>query len=257
MSNELNIQAVISAAELVKKARRGIVLTGAGISTPSGIPDFRSEDSGLWQRFNPHEVATLSSFRYRPENFFTWMRDLARDIFAAAPNPAHTALTQLETAGYITTIVTQNIDGLHQRAGSGRVLEVHGSLSTLTCIRCYLKFDSQGFIEPYLINGTIPACPKCHGILKPDVILFEEQLPIRTWMQAQDSFRKSDLVIVAGSSLEVMPVAGLPMMAIENGAPLILINETPTYLDVRAQIVLRGDVAEILPAIAAEVLCDG
>lgn len=241
------------AVELLRSSQRGVVLTGAGVSTPSGIPDFRSAGSGLWTRYDPYEVASLSAFRYRPEQFFAWMRPLTLQVLQASPNPAHFALAQLERAGHIQTIITQNIDGLHQRAGSKTVLEIHGSFQTLTCVSCYRKVEATGFIEPYLETGEIPRCPDCRNILKPDTILFEEQLPVRTWLLAEAACQSCDLILVAGSSLEVMPVAGLPMEAISHGAPLIIVNQTPTYIDVRAQAVLHGDVAEIIPRLAEEI----
>ncbi len=245
---------VRSAAALIRSSRYAIALTGAGISTPSGIPDFRSAGSGLWTRYDPMEVASLSVFRYHPEKFFAWMRPLALEILQAQPNSAHLGLARLERAGYLHAIITQNIDGLHHRAGSLRVLEVHGSLRTLTCIGCYHRFDSAGYIDPYLENGEIPRCPDCRNILKPDVVLFEEQLPIHIWLEAQKESDRCDLMIVGGSSLEVMPVAGLPMRVVENHAALILINQSPTYIDERADVVLRGDVAVIIPALVFEVL---
>lgn len=243
-----------NAASLIRSKKKGVVLTGAGISTPSGIPDFRSAGSGLWKRYNPLEVASLSAFRYHPEKFYAWMRELAFELWRAEPNAAHFALAQLEETGCLQTIITQNIDGLHQRAGSKRVLEVHGSVQTLTCVGCYHQHPSNGIIGPFLETGEIPRCPDCHQILKLDVVLFEEQLPIRIWLSAQEACRNCDLILVTGSSLEVMPVAGLPMQAIEHGASLILINQSDTYLDVRADVILRGDVADILPRIAEEVL---
>jgi len=242
------------ASKLIRTSRRGVVLSGAGISTPSGIPDFRSEGSGLWHRYNPMEVASLSAFRYRPEKFFAWMRPLALDIIQALPNPAHFALARLEQAGYLDTVITQNIDSLHQRAGSRNVLEVHGGLRTLTCIGCYQKYDSSDYIEPYLETGEIPHCTSCYSILKPDVVLFEEQLPYDTWREAEDASRICDLMLVAGSSLEVVPVAGLPLRAVENNARLIIVNQTATYMDERADVVLHEDVADVLPHIAEEVI---
>jgi NAD-dependent deacetylase len=242
------------AANLISESQHAVVLSGAGISTPSGIPDFRSEGSGLWTRYDPMEVASLRVFRYHPEKFFAWMRSLALLIFQADPNAAHLALARLEQAGYIETVITQNIDGLHRRAGSQHVLEVHGSLQTLTCIGCYHQYESSGFIEPYLENGDIPHCPNCKDILKPDAVLFEEQLPYRTWLQAEQAIKSCDLLLVTGSSLEVLPVAGLPMRALENKAHLIIVNQTPTYIDDRADLVFNEDVADIIPQIAEEVL---
>jgi NAD-dependent deacetylase len=245
---------ILLACELIRATNRGVVLTGAGISTPSGIPDFRSAGSGLWSRYNPMEVASLSAFRYKPENFFDWMRPLARQMAHAQPNPAHIALAHLEQAGFIRAVITQNIDGLHQRAGSREVFEVHGTFQTLTCIGCYRQYPAGGYIEPYIDKGLIPRCPKCEQVLKPDVILFEEQLPYRTWTLAQQACHQCDLIIVAGSSLEVTPVANLPYEAVQNDAKLIIINQTPTYLDSRANVLLRGNVAEVIPRITRGVI---
>jgi NAD-dependent deacetylase len=241
--------ALEDAAELFRKAQRVVVLTGAGISTPSGIPDFRSEGSGLWSRDEPMEVASLSTFRTAPERFFHWFRPLASQIFYALPNPAHQALAAYEQAGYSKTILTQNIDGLHQKAGSSHVVELHGTLRTLSCGQCYRQFASEIFLKPFIENETIPRCTDCNGILKPDVILFGEQLPQLAWQAAQRAARRCDLMLVAGSSLEVLPVAGLPLQALDRGAHLIVVNNTPTYVNVRADIVLTENVATILPEI--------
>jgi len=237
------------AAELFRKAKRVVVLTGAGISTPSGIPDFRSEGSGLWSRDEPLETASLNTFRTAPEKFFHWFRPLANQIFHACPNPAHTALAEFEQAGYQNTIITQNIDGLHQKAGSKQVVEMHGTLRTLSCTQCYKKFPSEEFLKPFIENGTLPHCINCNGLLKPDVILFGEQLPQAAWQEAQRATRQCDLIMVAGSSLEVLPVAGLPIQALDHGAHLIVINNTTTYVNVRADIVITENVATIIPEI--------
>jgi NAD-dependent deacetylase len=160
----------------------------------------------------------------------------------------------LENAGFTRAVITQNIDGLHRKAGSKNIYEVHGSFETLTCIACYRRFANSQFLTPYIEFGKIPTCPECAHVLKPDIILFEEQLPKRIWLAAQEACRTCDLMIVAGSSLEVLPVAGLPMRALENGAHLILMNNSETYLDVRADVVIYEDVAETLPLIVHEVM---
>lgn len=245
--------AIEDAAELIRTAKRAVVLTGAGISTPSGIPDFRSEGTGLWSRDEPLEVASLTTFRTAPGRFFEWFRPLAGQIFYAKPNAAHQALAHLEETGFVKTVVTQNIDALHQKAGSTCVVETHGTMKTLTCTRCYQTFDSEPFFKSFIEAGTIPTCAMCGGVLKPDVILFGEQLPHAAWVQAQRAARQCDLMLVAGSSLEVLPVAGLPMQAIDHGAHLIVINNTPTYINVRADIVIMENVASILPEIAKRV----
>ncbi len=246
--------AIQFAGELLRKARHAIVLTGAGMSTPSGIPDFRSEGTGLWSRDEPLEVASLSTFRTHPEKFYNWFRPLAAQIFSARPNPAHLALAELEQSGRLNAIATQNIDMLHQKAGSANVIEMHGTLATLSCTQCFHKMDALPYLKPFVEEGILPACPRCGAVLKPDVILFGEQLPQKEWFHAQRASRACDLMIVAGSSLEVMPVASLPMQAIDRGAHLLIVNNSPTYLDVRADAVLQGDVVDIIPAIVEQAV---
>lgn len=247
-------QAIRCASDIIRASKKGVLLSGAGYSTPSGIPDFRSPETGLWNRSDPMEVASLISFRYNPANFYQWMRPLAGTIHSASPNAAHLKLATLQKNGFIQTIITQNIDGLHQKAGSMDVIEVHGSLETMTCIGCYRHYDSREFIEPYLLENQIPHCPVCGKVLKPDLVLFGEQLPTKTWLRANEASKNCDLMIVAGSSLEVLPVAGLPMLALENGAHLIIINKSSTYLDVRADVVFHEDLVEIIPLIAKSVI---
>mgnify|MGYP001816594516 FL=1 len=245
-----------SAARLILSAKDGVVLTGAGISTPSGIPDFRTPGSGVWSRFNPMEVASLSAFRAQPEKFFAWLHPLAKKMFEALPNPAHYALAFLEKAGYLQAVITQNIDGLHQRAGSEQVLELHGSMETLTCIGCYRKYPAGNYISRYIDQEIPPRCPDCDQILKPDVILYEEQLPKVTWLKAQKACRECSVIIVVGSSLEVTPSATLPLSALEKNAKLIIINQGQTYLDTQADVRIEGDVAEVLPLLSKAVLDD-
>ena len=252
-SNQL-LEDLEFAAELLREARHAVVLTGAGLSTPSGIPDFRSAGTGLWSHDEPLEVASLLTFRTHPERFFNWFRPLASQICYASPNPAHLALAQLEAQGRVKAILTQNIDLLHYQAGSKNVIELHGSLRTLSCTQCYRQFDHRDYLPAFIERGELPHCPVCAALLKPDVILFGEQLPYQAMARAQQEIRLCDLVLVIGSSLEVLPVAGLPMQAIDHGAHLIMINNSPTYLNVRADLVLPEDVAKIIPAIAERVL---
>jgi NAD-dependent deacetylase len=242
------------AADLFRQAKHVVLLTGAGLSTPSGIPDFRSTGTGLWSRDEPMEVASLSTFRIAPERFFDWFRPLARQIYYAKPNAAHLSLTSLEKAGHIRSIITQNIDMLHQKAGSQTVIEMHGTMRTLTCTQCYHREDAALHLDGFVNDGTIPRCSRCKNILKPDVILFGEQLPQTAWFKAQREARHCDLMLVVGSSLEVLPVAGLPMQALDRGAHLIIVNNAPTYINVRADAVFFEDVAVIIPAIAEKVL---
>ena len=246
--------AIEFAADLFRQSKHAVVLTGAGFSTPSGIPDFRSTGTGLWSSAEPMDVASLNTFRAAPERFFQWFRPLAHQIFDAQPNPAHCALAELENAGRLDAIITQNIDCLHQKAGSQNIIEMHGSMQTLTCTQCYHQVDAGLYLVSFAEKGEIPHCPKCAQILKPDVILFGEQLPQIAWFKAQREARQCDLMLVAGSSLEVLPVAGLPMQALDRGAHLIIINNTQTYLNVRADVAIMEDVAVIVPAIVERVL---
>ncbi|HCC78175.1 MAG: hypothetical protein A2X25_04775 [Chloroflexi bacterium GWB2_49_20] len=252
--NERVSKSIEFAGELICKSKHAVILTGAGISTPSGIPDFRSEGTGLWSYDEPLVVASLSTFRYHPELFYEWMRPLISCILNAQPNPAHLAIARMEQAGYIKAIITQNIDNLHQKAGSRHVYETHGSIQSMSCTQCFQKTASDFFIKPLIEAGTLPVCQKCGGLLKPDVILFGEQMPNTAWQTAQKAARTCDLMLVAGSSLEVLPVAGLPMQALDRGAHLIIINQTPTYLGVRADVLILEDVARVIPAIAEQVL---
>jgi len=247
---------ISQAAAILRASQHTAALTGAGISTPSGIPDFRSRGSGLWERFDPMQVASLSSFRYHPEHFFEWFRPLAIKMLNAEPNPAHVALAKLEKAGILTGVVTQNIDNLHRRAGSLIVYEIHGHMREATCISCFRRDNTPDLLKHFMEEGTLPLCPECGGILKPNVVLFGEQLPHRVVEDARSLLAKSDLILVAGSSLEVTPAALFPIPAINAGAKLIIINHEPTYLDERATLIFRQDVAQILPQITAEVLGD-
>jgi NAD-dependent deacetylase len=242
-----------TAAELIKNASNIVILTGAGISTPSGIPDFRSPGSGLWNQVNSMEVASIITFRQYPEHFYEWVRPLAIKILTAKPNPAHLALAKLEAAGKLGSIITQNIDGLHQAANSQNVLEVHGHLREMTCIRCYSIKKSEVVLEQFLASGSVPRC-ECGGVLKPNVILFGEQLPVKTLHNAKTAAAEADLMIVVGSSLEVMPVADMPQQAVDRGSKLIIINYQQTYMDSQADVVIHHDVTEALPRIVELVV---
>ena len=247
-------EGILEAANLIRKAKYAVALTGAGSSTPSGVPDFRSDGSGLWVRYLPTEIATLTVFKRHPERFFKWLRPLASHMLSAQPNDAHLALAKLEQRDVLKTVITQNIDGLHRRAGSVNVLPVHGTLETMTCIECYQQVDAAPYTHPYIEDGIIPRCENCGNYLKPDVVLFEEQLPAKIWVKARQAIDSCDLLLIAGTSLLVAPVAQLPERARKHNARIIIVNQTPTYMDPHADVVLQGDVAEIIPAILAEVL---
>lgn len=243
--------AFAAATALLRSAQCAIALTGAGISTPSGIPDFRSPHSGLWERHDPAEVASIYGFRHNPARFYNWIRPLARTILDAEPNPAHFALARMERSGRLCSVITQNIDLLHSRAGSQTVHEVHGHLRTVTCIHCFREYPSHPYLLAYLETGAMPRCPECGHTLKPNVILFGEQLPARALGAARREAARCDVMLIVGSSLEVYPAADLPVLAHRRGAKLIFVNLMDTALDSLAEIVIHGDAADVLPRLAA------
>ncbi len=236
------------AANLFRKAKHAIALTGAGHSTPSGIPDFRSPDSGLWATADPMMVASISGFRLNPQAFFDWVRPLAELLLRAEPNPAHHALAELETMGLLQAVITQNIDELHQKAGSKRVLELHGHFRQATCIRCYKVVAAQELMQEFVASGEVPRC-QCGGVMKPNVILFGEQLPVEVLNAAQQEARQCDVILVAGSSLQVAPASDIPLIAHRHGAEIVIVNYEPTPLDRHASVVIHEDVAKVLPRI--------
>jgi NAD-dependent deacetylase len=239
------------AVALLMQSRHAIALTGAGISTPSGIPDFRSPDSGVWRNSNPMEVATIYAFRHRPQAFYDWIRPLAKLTLLAEPNAAHLALAEMEASGLLKCVITQNIDMLHTRAGSQTIYEVHGHLRQATCLHCYHVYDAAPIISDFVASGVAPLCTGCGGVLKPNVILFGEQLPVRILQQAQREAKRCDVMLVAGSSLEVAPAGDLPLLARQQGARLIFINYEETHLDSLADICIHADVVDVLPVLAA------
>ena len=244
---------IARAVELLQAARHAVALTGAGISTASGIPDFRSPESGLWERGDPLQVASIYAFRSRPQDFYDWIYPLAELAVAARPNPAHRALAQLESHGPLEAVITQNIDMLHVQAGSKRVLEIHGHLREMTCLRCFEIVPAAEKMAAFIETGRAPYCG-CGGVLKPNVILFGEQLPVRVLQQSQRQSRQCDVMLVAGSSLEVAPAGELPRLAKESGAALIIVNYGETHLDHLADVVIRGGVEDVLPRLAAPFL---
>ncbi len=248
-------EAIASAARLLRRARYTVALTGAGMSTPSGIPDFRSPGSGLWEKADPLEVASLYAFRRQPRAFYVWIRPLARLLRDALPNPGHLALARLEGRGYLRAVITQNIDNLHQEAGSTEVLEVHGHLRSATCIDCYRPRPGGALLRQFLADTAVPRCPECGGVMKPDVVLFGEQLPVDVVNATLAHVACADLMLVAGSSLEVAPVSQLPIRIHRQGGRLIVVNLESTYVDDEADVVIHGDVATVLPRIARACGC--
>jgi NAD-dependent deacetylase len=243
---ELEVQ---QAAQLLRHSRYAVALTGAGISTASGIPDFRSREIGMWEQRDPMNVASLISFRHRPDLFFEWMTPLFYKLIEAKPNPAHYALARLEALGIIKSVITQNIDLLHERAGSKNFYEVHGHIRQATCIHCFKMYSLEAYVEAFQACDCVPRCANCRGLIKPNVILFGEQLPMQVIRAAEREVRQCDILLIAGTSLEVYPVADLPRKARQVGAKLILINYEATPIDDVADVTIHGDVAEILPRI--------
>jgi NAD-dependent deacetylase len=242
------------AAKLLVAARHAVVLTGAGISTPSGIPDFRSPGTGEWASVDPLDVVSLSTFYRDPARFYDWLRPLIKKMAIAKANPAHTALADLEKLGILQAVLTQNIDGLHQDAGSKNVIEIHGSLETLTCPTCRQTVAAGTCYHDFIENNVIPHCTACGSILKPDIVFYEENLTEKTWFSAVHQAEQADVFLVAGTSLAVIPVSGLPLYALENGAELVILNYSNTYLDKQATISIKGDIAIILPEIVRAIL---
>jgi NAD-dependent deacetylase len=241
-------QQIEKAADRFARARYAVALTGAGISTPSGIPDFRSPGSGLWEKVNPMVVASIFAFRLKPQAFYDWLHPLAELMLNAQPNPAHRALADLENMGLIKAIITQNVDNLHQKAGSTKVYELHGHLREATCTRCHKIVPAESLIEEFVADAQVPQC-ECGGVMKPNVILFGEQLPVDVLIAAQQEAHACDLMLVAGSYLEVAPASGIPLLAQRKGARVVIVNYQPTYLDPSADVVIHEDVAVVLPKI--------
>jgi NAD-dependent deacetylase len=196
---------------------------------------------------NPFAVASLSAFRSKPGAFFDWIRPMVSLVQDALPNPAHLALAELEQMGKLKATITQNIDSLHTRAGSRQIIEIHGHFRTATCIACYQATPGEVLLNHLLNHESVPTCEQCGGVLKPDIILFGEQLPFSELHASHQETRNCDLMLVAGSSLTVEPAASLPELAKEHGARLILVNLQPTRLDSIADVVIHADVAQILP----------
>jgi NAD-dependent protein deacetylase/lipoamidase len=242
--------ALAEAAALLRRARAGIAFTGAGVSVESGIPHFRGE-GGLWTKFDPYQVAHIDTFRKDPAQYWTYSLNHRRTD--AAPNPAHRALVEFEQQGHLRAVVTQNTDGLHQQAGSSRVIELHGSSHEVVCLDCEARLPRDQ-VDRMNREHCPPSCPACGGrFLKPTVVLFGEALPVGPLRDAQALAMAADVVLVVGSSLQVYPAAGIPRLAREHGADLCIVNAEPTPFDHLAAVVLHGKAGEILPEIVRRV----
>jgi NAD-dependent deacetylase len=235
-------------AELVRRRGPVVVLTGAGISTESGIPDFRSP-TGVWARYDPAEYATIDAFRADPRKVWSFYSLRLRILLDAEPNAGHFALAELEHAGHVTAVITQNIDGLHQRAGSGDVIEVHGSIRTATCPGCRAVYTLDELLA-LLESVEAPACPGCGEIVKPDVVMFGELLPEAAIDRAYELARATGLLLVVGSTLEVWPVSMLPGETVASGGDVAIVNRGPTSFDGRAVVKIEEEAGETLAALA-------
>ncbi|HMM97392.1 MAG TPA: NAD-dependent protein deacylase [Anaerolineales bacterium] len=244
-----------SAVKLLAESRAAVAFTGAGLSTPSGIPDFRSPETGLWARLeaaagtDETQAGTIQAFGRDPQTFYERMKPLFQNIITAEPNAAHYALAELEARGMLQAVITQNADTLHQRAGSKNVIEVHGSLAEATCIQCYNVKPFRPLLDQFLSDGIVPRCKECGGVMKPNVILTGEQLPVKAVLAAKQAIRRADLLLIAGTSLAGGPATALVDAAYWQGSKLILINRTPTLLDNVAEVIIHADVVTALPAI--------
>jgi NAD-dependent deacetylase len=235
-------------AELVRESACTVALTGAGISVPSGIPDFRSPGTGMWENVDPMEVAHIDVFRHDPQRFWSYYRPRFGTLEGKQPNPAHRALAELESRGMLEAVITQNIDRLHRKAGSRRVVEVHGTIETGSCIRCATTYPLEEVKTLFDAEG-VARCGECEGAVKPDVVLFGEMLPERAMEEAHALANRADLLLCVGSSLEVYPVASLPAVTAGAGGSLAIITKGPTPYDAEATVRLDGDVVDELGAL--------
>jgi NAD-dependent deacetylase len=247
--------------ELVREARSVVALTGAGISVPSGIPDFRTPGTGLWENVDPMAVAHIDAFRSDPVGFWRFYGERFATLGGKQPNGAHRALVALEERGLLDGVVTQNIDMLHRRAGTRELVEVHGSIATCSCPRCGKdagRGEHGSRVELADVRARlaadaegVPRCVECGGPLKPDVVLFGELLSAPVLQRARELCEQADVLLCVGSSLEVHPVAGLPLLTHEAGGAVAILTQGPTPLDQIAEVRLRGDVVTELDGLLA------
>ena len=243
-------------AELLQRARQAVVLTGAGVSVPSGIPDFRTPGTGLWENVNPMEVAHISAFRDDPDRFWRFYSERFVSLRDKRPNRAHELIAELERRELVRGVITQNVDRLHRLAGSQNVIEVHGSIEWSVCLECGGRVRLAEVIEMVEARAAAdgfaaPECVACVVPLKPDVVLFGELLPETAMSAAHALAAEADLILCVGSSLEVFPVAGLPEVCRVAGGQIALVTQGPTPYDSQAAVKLDGDVVAELEAVVA------
>ena len=231
----------------MRSAASVVALTGAGISVPSGIPDFRSPGTGIWENVDPMEVAHIDAWRADPERFWSFYGDRFQTLGDKRPNAAHEALVELEVQGLLDGVITQNIDQLHRKAGTAELVEVHGSIASSSCLACGARYALE---EVLARLPGVPACD-CGRPLKPDVVLFGEYLPEEALERASELATGADLLLCIGSSLEVYPVAQLPGVTLRRGGAIAIVTKGPTPYDARAAVKLGGDVERELQALVA------
>jgi NAD-dependent deacetylase len=237
-------------AELINGSSSTVALTGAGISVPSGIPDFRTPGKGLWTKVDPMKVAHIDAFHRDTKRFWEYYRPRFGVLADKEPNSAHLALAELEARGLLDAVITQNIDRLHGKAGSRQVIEVHGSIATSSCTTCGARFALDE-VEALFDSDGVAVCPGCVGKVKPDVILFGELLPESAMSRARTLCHRADLLLCVGSSLEVYPVAGLPEVTLDAGGRLAIVTQGPTPYDDVAAVRLDREVTDELAAVLA------
>jgi NAD-dependent deacetylase len=235
---------IIDLLDLFKNANRVSVLSGAGVSTESGIPDFRSPEGGLWTKF-PEYIVDINYFKVHPLDFYNFISESLMEIFNAVPSFSHYFLAKYEKDGKIQAVITQNIDSLHQKAGSKNVLELHGNMTLCKCLECGKNFKTADILERFKIDKKVPYCD-CGGLIKPDVVFFGEMLSPGVMSMAYDFIKQSDLFIVLGSSLLVAPASFLPESAVCSGCKLVIINNQKTPLDGLADVIINDRISEVL-----------
>ncbi len=241
---------VATLAELIEGSACTVALTGAGISVPSGIPDFRTPGTGLWADVDPMEVAHIDVFERDPARFWSYYRPRFQTLGDKRPNRAHEALAELERRGLLEGVITQNIDRLHRAGGSENVVEVHGSIETSSCRRCATSFELEQ-VEGLFDERGVAVCSSCGGAVKPDVVLFGELLPESAVARGRDLAERAELMVCIGSSLIVHPVAGLPQLTLEHGGRLAIVTKGATPYDDDAELKLGGEVEDELTALLA------
>jgi len=231
------------AASLIKQSQKAIALTGAGASTESSIPDFRGKN-GLWSRYDPIEYGTLGAFKADPEKVWLMLSGLL-EIIDAKPNRGHKALAALEQQGLLAGIITQNIDGLHKKGGSTNIVEFHGNLDSFSCLACGDSYDLAYVKE----SKSPPRCESCGAILKPDIVFFDERIPDSVMVRTEQMLASADLLLVAGTSCQVQPAAGIPFIVYSRGGKIIEINREPVLQDIAA-VTLKGSFAAVMEKLA-------